>query len=68
MEMMGEGVGHLGRVKVAFVHAAALEEVNKLRDMVEERLTCVEVLMAELSPVLGVHTGPGTAGVCYFPV
>ena len=66
--MMEEDVGHLGRVKVAFVHAAALEEVKKLRDMVEERLTCVEVLMAELSPALGVHTGPGTAGVCYFPV
>lgn len=66
--MMEEDVGHLGQVKVALVHAAALEEVNKLREMVEERLTCVEVLMAELSPVLGVHTGPGTAGVCYFPV
>jgi len=68
VEMMEKDVGHLGRVKVAFVHAAALEEVKKLRAMVEERLTCVEVLMAELSPVLGVHTGPGTAGVCYFPV
>ncbi len=66
--MMEESVGPGGRVKVAFVHAAALEEAEKLRDMVEERLTCVEVLMAELSPVLGVHTGPGTAGVCYFPV
>jgi DegV family protein with EDD domain len=68
VEMMEESVGHLGRVKVAFVHAAALEEVNKLRAMVEERLACVEVLIAELSPALGVHTGPGTAGVCYFPV
>ena len=68
VEMMEEDVGSSGRVKVAFVHAAALEEVKKLRAMVEERLTCVEVLMAELSPVLGVHTGPGTAGVCYFPV
>ena len=66
--MMEEDVGPTGRVKVAFVHAAALEEVKKLRAMVEERLTCVEVLMAELSPALGVHTGPGTAGVCYFPV
>lgn len=66
--MMEESVGPSGRVKVAFVHAAALEEVQKLRAMVEERLTCVEVLMAELSPALGVHTGPGTAGVCYFPV
>jgi DegV family protein with EDD domain len=67
-EMVERDVGHLGQVKVAFVHAAALEEVQKLRAMVEERLTCVEVLMAELSPALGVHTGPGTAGVCYFPV
>jgi len=67
-EMMEEDVGPSGRVKVAFVHAAALEEAERLQAMVEERLTCVEVLMAELSPALGVHTGPGTAGVCYFPV
>jgi len=66
--MMEEDVGPSGRVKVAFVHAAALEEAERLQAMVEERLTCVEVLMAELSPALGVHTGPGTAGVCYFPV
>jgi len=68
VSMMEEDVGHEGQVKVAFVHAAALEEAQKLRAMVEERLACVEVLMAELSPALGVHTGPGTAGVCYFPV
>ena len=67
-EMMEEAVGYMGRVKVAFVHAAALEEVEKLRAEVEQRLTCVETLVAELTPVLGVHTGPGTAGVCYFPV
>jgi DegV family protein with EDD domain len=67
-EMMEEAAGRLGRVKVAFVHAAALEEVEKLQAEVEQRLTCVETLVAELSPVLGVHTGPGTAGVCYFPV
>ena len=68
VEMMERAVGHLEKVKVAFVHAAALEEAEKLRAMVEERLTCVETLMAELSPALGVHTGPGTVGVCYFPL
>jgi DegV family protein with EDD domain len=67
-EMMEEAVGYMGRVKVAFVHAAALEEIEKLKAEVEQRLACVETLVAELSPVLGVHTGPGTAGVCYFPV
>ncbi len=67
-EMMEEAVGHLGRVKVAFVHAAAPQEIEKLRLLVEERLTCVETLVAELSPALGVHTGPGTVGVCYYPL
>ena len=68
VEMMERAVGHLGKIKVAFTHTAALGEAEKLRAMVEERLTCVETLMAELSPALGVHTGPGTVGVCYFPL
>ncbi len=61
-------VGSMGKIKVAYVHAAAREEVAKLQELVEEKLTCVESLVAELSPALGVHTGPGTAGICYFPV
>jgi DegV family protein with EDD domain len=61
-------VGHKGRVKIAYVHAAALEETEKIKILAEERLTCVESLFAELSPALGVHTGPGTAGLCYFPI
>ncbi len=58
----------VGRIKIAYVHAAALDEIRELRRLVEARLDCVESLVAELSPALGVHTGPGTAGVCYYPV
>jgi len=61
-------VGKMGKIKIAYVHAAALEEAEKIKTIFEERLTCVESIIAELSPALGVHTGPGTAGVCYFPV
>lgn len=67
VEMVEAAVGPMGRIKVAFVHAGALEEVEKLKAMLEERLTCVETLVAELSPALAVHTGPGTSGICYFP-
>jgi DegV family protein with EDD domain len=67
-EMVEAAVGSMGKIKVAYVHAAAREEVEKLKELVEERLTCVESLVAELSPALGVHTGPGTAGLCYFPL
>ena len=61
-------VGFMGKIKIAYVHAAAVEEAEKLRAMVEERLSCAETIVAELSPALGVHTGPGTEGLCYFPV
>jgi DegV family protein with EDD domain len=68
VDMVEAAVGRMGKVKIAYVHAAAREEAEKIKAMVESRLTCVESLIAELSPALGVHTGPGTAGVCYFPV
>lgn len=68
VDLVEKAVGVGGRIKIAYTHAAALAEVKTLRAMVEERLTCVESLVAELSPALGVHTGPGTAGFCYFPV
>jgi DegV family protein with EDD domain len=67
VETVQAAIDRLGEVKIAYVHAAALDEAEKLKQMVEERLTCVESLIAELSPALGVHTGPGTAGVCYAP-
>lgn len=68
VQMVEAAVGKGGRIKIAFLHAAAVEEAEKLRKLFEARLTCVEALIAELSPALGVHTGPGTAGICYFPV
>ena len=68
VDMAEAAVGPGGKIKVAYVHAAAQEEAEKIRAMVEERLTCVETLIAELPPALGVHTGPGTAGLCFFPV
>jgi DegV family protein with EDD domain len=68
VEKMENAVGYQGMIKIAYVHAAAREEVEKIRSLVEERLTCVETIIGELSPALGVHTGPGTAGVCYYPI
>lgn len=68
VEMVEEAVGPGGKIKIAYVHAAALEEVEKIKQMMENRVNCIESIIAELSPVLGVHSGPGTAGLCYFPV
>ena len=66
-EMVGEAIGS-GKAKVAYVHAGALEEVEKIKGLVEDKVEVVESFFAELSPALAVHTGPGTAGLCFYPV
>ena len=68
VDMVESAAGPGARINVAYVHAAAQEEAEKIKELLEGRLTCVESLIAELSPALGVHTGPGTAGLCYYPV
>lgn len=66
-EMVAESIQQ-NSVRVAYVHAGAPEEALKLEKIVESRLDVAESLMAELSPALAVHTGPGTVGLCYYPV
>ena len=68
IDKIENAVGSMGKIKIAYVHAAAQDEIQKLKDLADERLNIVESLIAELSPALGVHTGPGTAGMCYFLV
>jgi len=66
--LVEKAVGNKGKIKIAYMHAAACEEALKLKELVEDRVIAVESLVCELSPALGVHSGPGTAGVCYYPV
>jgi len=66
-DIVSETIGS-SKAKVAYVHAGALEEVEKIRSLVEGKVEVVESFLAELSPALAVHTGPGTAGLCFYPV
>jgi fatty acid kinase fatty acid binding subunit len=66
-EKVTDAVGK-SKAKVAYVHAGARQEVEKLRRLVEDKVEVVESLIAELSPALAVHSGPGTAGLCYYPL
>lgn len=60
----------LGRskAKIAYLHAGALEEARRVKELVEAKVEVVESMFAELAPSLAVHAGPGMAGLCYFPV
>jgi DegV family protein with EDD domain len=47
------------------VSAAAQEAASKLLMQIERDFDPQEVLLANISPVIGTHTGPGTVGVAY---
>jgi DegV family protein with EDD domain len=64
-DLVADAVGR-GKAKIAYLHAGAQREVEKLRDIVESRVNVVESIIAELSPALAVHAGPGMTGVCYY--
>ena len=55
------------KARIAYMHAGAKQEVEKLRQLVESKVEVVESFVGELSPALAVHSGPGTAGLCFFP-
>jgi fatty acid-binding protein DegV len=66
-EYIANAVGK-NKVKIAYVHAGAIQEVQKLKSIIEEKLDIAESMIAELSPALAVHTGPGTVGICFYPL
>jgi len=67
VDIMASKVGRGARIKIGYVHAVAPEEVEKLRCIVEPEFDCQESFVAGLSLALGVHTGPGTVGLGFFP-
>ncbi len=68
VELMHERNPTRAPIKVAITHVAALEQAELLLDMVNQACDPRETLISQLSPVLGVHTGPGMVGVNFFPV
>jgi DegV family protein with EDD domain len=50
-------------VRLAAVHALAPEEATALLEAAASRLNVVEKMIADFSPVIATHTGPGTLGL-----
>jgi DegV family protein with EDD domain len=68
VEMMCQQVGAQTRIKIAYTHVAAEDQVAQLRELIAKQFECVETITTWLSPALGVHSGPGTVGIHFYPV
>jgi DegV family protein with EDD domain len=53
-------------VVVAIGHAKAPIWADRLRGLLQERFVVAELLVTEIGPVVGAHTGPGAVGAALF--
>jgi len=53
-------------IRLATIHAAAPAEAKALLEAAKGRLGAVEAILAEASPTVATHTGPGTVGLAYY--
>ncbi len=67
IELAQERVGNRP-VKAGVIHANAPDAVEILREQVQQALQVQEMIVTELSPVLGTHVGPGTLGLAVYPI
>ncbi|RQD69535.1 MAG: DegV family protein [Tindallia sp. MSAO_Bac2] len=59
--------GSKNPVKIALLHGNVLEEVLKLKEMVEGVFNFEEAVISDLGAVIGSHTGPGVVGIVIYP-
>jgi len=57
-----------GTLQIAVVSASGKDETDQLAEDVTRSLAPVRLIRASFSPVIGVHTGPGTIGVVVFAI
>jgi DegV family protein with EDD domain len=55
-----------GVLRAAVVHADRSDEAVELKEQVQSRFEPAELYVAELTPAIGTHVGPGTLGVGWY--
>ena len=47
------------------LHADAMDDAQKLRQMLVEKLPEMDIRIYPVGPVIGTHAGPGTIAFCF---
>jgi DegV family protein with EDD domain len=66
VEIVAERVEWKSNLHLGVSHANAADDAQMLLEMACARLEPVETMIAELSPVIGTHAGPGTLALAYY--
>jgi DegV family protein with EDD domain len=65
LDIIEQQIGVRRPLRLGTLQAAAKEEAEALMATAEKRFRPDEVVLTEVSPVIGTHCGPGTVGLAY---
>jgi DegV family protein with EDD domain len=65
VEVISERIGGRSPVRIATLHANSLGDAQDLLAQANQQFKPVESILAEVSPVVGTHAGPGTVGLAF---
>lgn len=63
LDLTAERLDTTKPLHMSVMHASAPEDAQALRERMQERFNPVEITVGGISPVLGVHGGPGLVGI-----
>ena len=65
LELVEEQVKGKSKIRLSALHANAEEEAIQLLNRATTELGAIESILTAVSPVVGVHAGPGTVALAY---
>ena len=65
VELTVEQIGKRTPVRLSTLHANAPEDAKWVLEEASAKLNPIETVFSEVSPVVGVHAGPGVVGIVY---
>ena len=65
VDLLVERIADRKPVRLAMLHANALDEARVLLEAASERVQPIETIESTVSPAIGTHVGPGTVGLSY---
>jgi len=66
LTILEEDMAGKDNIQVTVFHGVADDEAQMVHDQIAAAISPKTLILAKLSPVIGVHTGPGTIGISYY--
>jgi DegV family protein with EDD domain len=65
IKLVGDGINGQTPVRISVFHALDLDTAHVLIERCQKEFNPVEMILSEVSPVVGAHVGPGTVSIAW---